>query len=155
MRGIVHGHTSRSDHFCSVFLAQLLDMIFLSEIRQTTGNFIVYANYVMLYCSNLYEAKKGCLQCEGVKNSLSDAIKKAITREELSRHCKDTWGSWDLNTIKRLILDMSGRMDSEGNLLFSVKISTTFEQEQKHIAGIQDPEGLPCSYTITGHITKS
>ena len=71
-------------------LAQLLDMIFLNEIRQTTGNLIVYSDYVMLYCSNLYEVKKGCLQFEGVKNPLSSAIKKAITREELSRHCKDT-----------------------------------------------------------------
>ena len=46
-------------------------------------------------------------------------------------------------------------MDSEGNLLYSVKILTTFEEEQKYIACIQDPEGLPCSYTVTGHKAAS
>ena len=49
---------------------------------------------------------------------------------------------------------MSGRMDPGGNVLFSEKILTICEEEQKHIACIQDPEGLPYSYTITGHITK-
>ena len=126
----------------------------LSGIRQTTSNLIVYANYVILYCSNLYEVKKGCLQFEGVKNPSSSAMKKAITREELSRYCKDTGEAETLNTIEQLILDTSKRTDSGGNLLFSEKISTICEQEQKHIACIQDLEGLPCCYTITEHITN-
>ena len=58
-------------------------------------------------------------------NPLSSAIKKAITREELSRHCKDTGDTETLNTIEQLILDVSGRMDSGGNVLFSEKILTT------------------------------
>ena len=82
-------------------------------------------------------------------NLLSSAIKKAITREELSRYCKDTGEVEILNTIELLILDMSGRMDSGGNLPFSERISTICEQEQKHMACIQDPEDLPCM-----HITK-
>ena len=84
-----------------------------------------------------------------MNNPLSSAIKKAITREELSRHCKDTGDTEILNTIEQLILDVSGRMDSGDNVLFSEKILTICEQ-----ACIQDPEGLPCSYTITGNITK-
>ena len=60
MRGIAYGHTNKSVHFYSVFMAHYWTG-FLSEIRQTTSNFIVYADYVMLYCSNLFEAKKWSL----------------------------------------------------------------------------------------------
>ena len=60
MRGIAYVHTNKSVHFYSVFMAHYWTG-FLSEIRQTTSNLIVYAYYVMLYCSNLFEAKKGCL----------------------------------------------------------------------------------------------
>lgn len=36
----------------------------------------------------LADAKRGCLQQEGVRNPSMSAIHKAITREELSRHCR-------------------------------------------------------------------
>ena len=68
---------------------QYLKLVFLEIPNVTT--WLVFQNqvtiYVKLYCSNLYEVKKGCLQCEVVDNLFPSAIKRAITREELSRHC--------------------------------------------------------------------
>ena len=49
-------------------------------------------------------------QCEGVSNSLPSAIKRALSREELPRHCRRRTcgeGYFSIN----LILEMSGRHD--------------------------------------------
>ena len=78
--------------------------------------------YVMLYCSNLCKAKKVCLQLEGVGNPSSAAIKKAITREELSHHChKRTHGEVETcQLMEQLILNMAGRTDSRGTSSYSM-----------------------------------
>lgn len=69
----------------------------------------------MLYCSNLCEAKKGCLQHEGVGNPSSAAIKKALTREELSCHCRKSRGEVETRELmEQLILSMAGITDSGG-----------------------------------------
>ena len=109
----------------------------------------------MLYCSNLCEAKKGCLQREGVGNPSSAAIKKALTREELSRHCRRrTCGEVETRELmEQLLLSMAGITDSGGNLLFGNRIATIWEEEKRHVACIQDPEGVAL-YTITGRIVK-
>ena len=63
--------------------------------------------YVKLYCSNLYEVNKGCLQHEGVDNLFPSAIKRVITREELSRYCqrrKDMWENGDSSSNQRVSL---------------------------------------------------
>ena len=79
---------------------------------------------------------------------------KAITREELSRHCRRrTHGEVEIHQLmEQLTLNMTGRSDSGG--IFNDRIATTWEEEKKHIACIQDPEGVTL-YTITGHIIKS
>ena len=55
---------------------------------------------IILHLSHLCEAKKGCLQQQGVSNPSDSAIRKAINKEELSRHCRrrtrGLQGNWGL-----------------------------------------------------------
>ena len=85
------------------------------------------------------------------------AIRKAITREELSRHCcRRTRGAeLTLELIERLLLELSSPLatDSSGEPVLSNKMVTIWEEEKKHIECIQDPDGI-ILYTITGHISK-
>ena len=85
------------------------------------------------------------------------AIRKAITREELSRHCcRRTRGQeLTLELIERLLLELSNPLatDSSGEPVLSNKMVTIWEEEKKHVKCIQDPDGI-ILYTITGHISK-
>ena len=64
--------------------------------------------------------KKGYLQREGVDDLFPSAIKRAITREELSRHCwRRPCGKVEtldtLRVIEELLLDMAECTDSGGS----------------------------------------
>ena len=84
-------------------------------------------------------------------------IRKAITREELSRHCcRRTRGQeLTLELIERLLLELSNPLatDSSGEPVLSNKMVTIWEEEKKHVKCIQGPDGI-ILYTITGHISK-
>ena len=85
------------------------------------------------------------------------AIWKAITREELSRHChRRTRGAeLTLEQIERLLLELSSPLatDSSGEPVLSNKMVTIWEEKKKHVKCIQDPDGI-ILYIITGHISK-
>ena len=85
------------------------------------------------------------------------AVRKAITREELSRHChRRTRGAeLTLEQIERLLLELSSPLatDSSGEPVLSNKMVTIWEEKKKHVKCIQDPDGI-ILYTITGHISK-
>ena len=83
------------------------------------------------------------------------AIHKAITRNELSRHCRRRTRGVALELIERLLLQLSGPFatDSSGEPVLSDKMDTIWEEEKKHVKCLQDPDGI-ILYTITGHITK-
>ena len=85
------------------------------------------------------------------------AIQKAITREELSCHCRrSTRGAeLTLELIERLLLKLSNPLatDSSGEPVLSNKMVIIWEEEKKHVECIQDPDGI-ILYTITGHISK-
>ena len=86
------------------------------------------------------------------------AVRKEIMREELLRHChRGTRGAGlTLELIEELLLQLSGPFatNSSGEPVLSGKIVTIWEEEKKHVKGIQDPDGITL-YTITGHISKS
>ena len=85
-------------------------------------------------------------------------ICKAITRNELSRHCqRRTRGvELTLELIEGLLLQLSSSFatDSTDEPVLNDKIVTIWEEEKKHVKCIQSPDGIML-YTITGHITNS
>ena len=118
----------------------------------------------LLLCSQLCDAKRGCLQEQGVSNPTMDAIEKSINKAEMARHCRRrTRGVGEtVKAIEALLLQFTPATDTLGVPVFRYIYSTTdfskqivdiWEVESKHVACIQDPEGLPL-YTVTGHITK-
>ena len=83
------------------------------------------------------------------------AICQAITKDELSRHCRRRTRGAEvtLQVIEELLLQLSGATDSLGVPVISEKMVTIWEEEKKHVKCIQDPPGVPL-YTVTGHIKK-
>ena len=83
------------------------------------------------------------------------AIRKAVTREELAYHCRRrTKGTVVTESlIEALLLELVSATDSLGVPVLSDQMAKIWEEEKKHVACIQDPEGIPL-YTITGYIKK-
>ena len=111
-------------------------------------------NYAWRF-SNLCDAKRQCLQQQGVIEPSMDAIEKAITRNELARHCKRKTRGAELTAqlIEELLLDMGTATDSLGVPVFNERMLTIWKEEIKHIPCIQDPPEVAL-YTVTGHIRK-
>ena len=109
----------------------------------------------MLLYSRLTDAKRGCLQREGVSNPSPSAICKAITKEELSHHCRRRTRGAEvtLQLIEALLLQLSTATDSLGVLVFSEQMIIIWQEEKQHMKCIQDPAGMTL-YTVTEHITK-
>ena len=95
------------------------------------------------------------LQHERVRDPSMSAIQKAITKEELARHCRRrTRGAeMTLKLIEDLLLQLSTATDSLDVPVFSVQMVTIWKEEKKHVKCIQDPHGM-ILYTVMGHITK-
>ena len=85
------------------------------------------------------------------------AIKRSITQEELSCHCRRRTREEQLTLelIEELLLQLSGLFatDSTGEPVLSDRIVVIWEEEKKHVKCIKDPDGI-ILYTNTGHITK-
>ena len=63
------------------------------------------------------------------------AIKKAITREELVRHCRRRTRGDDVTRqlMESLILQMTGATDSLGAPVLSARMLDIWQEEQKHV----------------------
>ena len=112
----------------------------------------------MLILQRLTDAKRRCLQDEGLQNSSMSAIQKAITKEELARHYRRRTRGADmtLQLIEELVLELSSSptaTDSNGVYVFSEDMVKIWKEEKKHVRCIQDPDGITL-YTVTGHIIK-
>ena len=86
------------------------------------------------------------------------AIQKAISKEELARHCRRRTRGAEvtLQLIEELVLELSSSptaVDSNGVHVFSGDMVKILNEEKKHIKCIQDPDGIRL-YTVTGHIIK-
>ena len=85
------------------------------------------------------------------------AVPKAITREELLRHCRrrSRGAQLTLELIEWLLLRVVQPLatDSSGEPVLSNKMVTIWGEEKEHVKCIQDPDGI-ILYTITGHISK-
>ena len=90
-----------------------------------------------------------------MRDPSASAIRKAITKEELLRHChRRTRGAeLTLQLVEELLLQLSTATDSLGVPVLSERMVTIWEEERKHVQCIQDPLRVAL-YTITGHINK-
>lgn len=141
MRRISVACTSESHPLYGTFMAKLSDAIFIWD----STDFDL-----------LKRAKRNQLTESGVRNVTESAIVKAITSEELARHCKRrTRGILETETaIETLIFTMSEMTDSLGVAVFNDEIKDIWQQQKRHLPCIQDVVGIQL-YTVTGHLTKS
>ena len=90
-----------------------------------------------------------------VSSPSDSAVQKAITREELARHCKRrTRGVLETTKlIEELLLSFSSATDTLGVPLLKSEMKDIWEEQKKHIKCIQDIPFVQL-YTLTGHIQK-
>ena len=82
--------------------------------------------YVLLILSRLFifsqlcDAKRGCLQDQGVSQPSMNAIEKAVTKDEMVRHCRRrTWGVEDtFYVLEELLLQLTPAIDTLGVPLY-------------------------------------
>ncbi|XP_072050117.1 uncharacterized protein [Amphiura filiformis] len=103
----------------------------------------------------LMAAKRGEMLKAGIPAPLNKAVQKAITKDELARHCRRRTRGADKTTelIESLLLSLSGATDVLGVPLFRKEMKSIWEEQKQHISCIQDPPNVPL-YTITGQIIK-
>ena len=91
----------------------------------------------------------------GFPNPSSSVVRKAITKDEMARHCKRRTRGIKQTTeaIKALLLSFSMATDTLGVPLLKQDIKSIWEEQQKHDTCIQGPTGVEL-YTVTGHIHK-
>ena len=104
---------------------------------------------------NLMAAKREELVRAGVNDPWSAAVKKAVSREELARHCRRrTQGTSDTTElIEALLLAMSPATNALGVKLFNDEMMNIWSEQKQHVMCLQDPPGISL-YTVTGNVTK-
>ena len=141
MRRLTAGCNGESHPLYGVFMAGLARCIFQWDADDV---------------SLLYRAKRGELQKAGVVNPSEDAVRKAVTKEEMACHCRRrTRGVEETcKLLDSLFSSMSTATDALGVPLFRDDMLTTVWPEQKkHLPCIQDPPGVQL-YTVTGYVNK-
>ena len=101
-------------------------------------------------------AKKAEMIAAGIPNSSPSAIQKATSKRKCpgtacrrrTRGVKQT-----TEAIEALLLSFSMATDTLSVPLLKEEIKSIWEEQQKHVACIQDPPGVEL-YTVTGHILK-
>ena len=104
---------------------------------------------------SLLEAKKGELEASGISNPSEKAARKAITREELLKHCRRrTRGAEEtIKIIEHLLLSLSSATDTLGVPLLKEEVRSIWAEQKKHVPCIQDPPGISL-YTVVGYLVK-
>ena len=141
MRRLAAGCNGESHPSYGVFMAGLARCIFEWDVDDV---------------SLLFRAKRGELQKAGVVNPSEDAVRKAVTKEEMARHCRrQTRGVEETcKLLDSLFSSTSTATDALGVPLFRDDMLTTVWPEQKkHLPCIQDPPGVQL-YTVTGYVNK-
>ena len=140
MRRFVVGCTSESHPLYSVFMAGLSRAIF--EWDESDSNL-------------LYEAKKSELVNSSIKNPSEFAVRKAVTREEMARHCRRRTRGTEETTcyLEKLLQSLAKATDALGVPLFKDDIKDIWLEQRKHLSCIQHPPDIPL-YIRTGWLTK-
>ena len=140
MRRLARGCTTVSHPLYGTFMARLSSCVFEWE----EGDFNL-----------LMEAKRGELRKAGVISPTDGAVRKAINRKEMARHCRRrTRGTSETTRlIEALLLSLASATDTLGVPLLRGEMKDIWEEQRHHVACLQDPPGVQL-YTITGHICK-
>ena len=140
MRRMAKGCTSESHPLYGMFMSKLSGCIYEWDAEE--------------YMRLLNSKREELLQA-GVPNPSTSATTKAVTKEELARHCRRRTRGVEETTqlIEELLLSMSHATDTLGVPLFRKEIKEIWEEQQKHVSCLQDPPGISL-YTITGYLQK-
>ena len=140
MRRIARGCVSESHPLYGTFMGSLSSCIF--EWDEADFN-------------KLMSAKRGELINAGVGDPSPSAIRKAMKKEELARHCRRrTRGATETAIlIEAMLLEMTLATDATGVPLLSQEMMGIWEEQKKHLMCLQDPPGVPL-YTMTGSMCK-
>ena len=92
----------------------------------------------------LLTAKRGELIRQGIRNPSAGCVRKAVTKEEMSRHCRrQTRGVTEtVNLIEALLLSLSPATDALGVSLFNEEMMDIWKEQKHHVPCLQDPPGL-------------
>lgn len=140
MRRIANACTTESHPLYGTFMSRLSSSIFLWDSEDY---------------QKLMLAKRGELVASGVSSPTTNAVQKAITKEELARHCRrQTRGTEEtIEMIESLLLSLSGATDVLGLPLLKESFRDVWSEQRRHVACLQDPPGVQL-YTVTGYLTK-
>ncbi|XP_070565611.1 uncharacterized protein [Ptychodera flava] len=143
MRRITTGCISKSHQLYRTFLRQLSSCIF--EWNQED-------------LERLKAAKRAEMVSKGITNPSHEDVKRRITKQELSNHCRRQTRGVEETTrlICQLLKAFDGVQGLDTNgvpLLKSSRIWQIWKSQKKHIECIQDPEDFPL-YTKTGEVRK-
>lgn len=128
MRRMASGCTSESHPLYGTFMARLSLCIF----EWDSDDF-----------RDLLAAKKSEIVKTGVVDPSDRAVRKAVSKEELARHCKRrTRGTEETaSLIESTILSLMSATDMLGVRLFREDMSVIWEEQKRHVACLQDPGG--------------
>ena len=101
------------------------------------------------------EAKQGEMRSAGLSHPSDTAVRKAISRDELLRHCRRRTRGVQQTTsaVEALLLSFSCATDTLGVPLLKKEMRVIWQEQKQHVACLQDPHGLEL-YTMVGHIEK-
>lgn len=103
----------------------------------------------------LIEAKGGEMRRAGVSHPSDTVIRKALSKEELLRHCRRRTRGVDETTaaLEALLLSLSSATDTLGVPLLKDEMQMIWEEQKHHIPCLQDPPNVEL-YTLVTRIEK-
>lgn len=138
MRRFAVGCTSESHPLYAVFMGSLSRCIFEWDPQDL---------------SQLYAAKKSELIASGVRAPSDEAVRLAVNKNELARHCRRRTRGAEATEelLESLFQTMAGATDVLGVPLFRDEmIRDIWPEQKKHLKCIQDPPDVQL-YTVIGH----
>ena len=128
-----------------------------SESHPLYGLFMGYLSLAISKWDNgdfqrLMEAKRGEMRRAGVSHPSDAAVRKALSKEELLRHCWRRTRGVDETTLalEALLLSLSSATDTLGVPLLKDEMRVIWKEQQPCL---QDSPNVEL-YTIVGHIDK-
>lgn len=101
------------------------------------------------------EVKQGEMRSAGLGHPSDTAVRKAISRDELLRHCRRRTRGAEQTTsaVEALLLSFSRATDTLGVPLLKEEIRVIWQEQKQHVVCLQDPHGIEL-HTMVGHIEK-
>ena len=140
MRRLAMGCTSESHPLYGTFMSHVSRAIF---------------EWNELDLKLLRSAKKGELTKGVIRNPSDAAVNKAVTKDEMARHCRRRTRAPGtiVEMMEKLLLSLTAVTDSLGVPLLKEEMISIWAEQKRHVTCIQDPRDEQL-YTITGYLMK-